>query len=146
MVLGVIAASDSGGGGGSSSGGGTSTPINGIDNSIIVNGADNRTAESLSFPVERILDASSQLNGRTVTGVRVTLNYNSADAGPDTFVVSYGGSTLIDTGPTDTTGSETAEAAGNSPTVTIAVTTSEIPDNRSTYNFTWTATATFFVE
>ncbi len=116
VAVGVAAASDSGG---SSSGGGS-----GFDPANAVSVSANKSASGgfSAGPQDNVIDGSAAVAGKTVTGVRVTLNYEAYGI-PDRFQIIYQGSTLADSGNVSGSGSIQGTGGGTSPQVTIRVLT-----------------------
>ncbi len=75
-------------------------------------------------PQDRVIDGTSALAGRLVTGVKVTLSYTAYTI-PDEFQIIYGGSVLASSGNTSGSSTLTGSGIGNSPVVTIRVITRE---------------------
>lgn len=91
-------------------------------------------------PQDQVIDGSSQLAGRVVTGVKVTLTYDAMSI-PDQFQILYGG-TLADSGMVSYGGQIVGQGAGNSPEVKIRVISSS---NQGTM-WNWSASVEYFVK
>lgn len=132
VVVGAIGVDAIGGSGG----GGTSFDESNV---VSVPAAGSSSGGFSSAPQDRVIDGSSVVGGRTITGVRVTLSYVAYNV-PDRFQIIYEGSTIADTG--DVSGSDTIQAIGNgsSPLVTIRVIT---PEGGTLWD--WTATVEYSV-
>lgn len=130
-AVGVAAASDSGGGGG---GGGS-----GFDpNNAVSVGANKSAAGGFSgAPQDTVIDGSAAVAGKSVTGVRVTLNYEAFGI-PDRFQIIYQGSTIGDTGNVSGNGTLQRTAGGTAAQVIIRVTT---PQGGTSWN--WSAVVEF---
>ena len=144
-VVGAVALSSSDSGGGSSTTVVDTTPTGPTENSLRVGASDNQSTPSLALPRDTVIDASGALAGRTVTSVRVTMNYNPADTGGERFTVTYNGSTIIDTGVVTSPGQAVAEVSGSSTQVIISVLESSEGENGG-FNYNWDATAFFIYE
>lgn len=159
----------SGGGGGNGgkppSGGGTGTSTNGGggDDTVVVTqtgtaqpGAGGTTGAGAAgpggssgasgsggysaAPQDQTIDGTAALAGRTVTGVRVTLNYDAYSI-PDEFQIVYGGGAVATTGNTSGAGVLNGNGSGNSPIVTIRVITR---DTSTSWN--WSARVEYTVQ
>ncbi len=117
---GIAIASGGGGGGDDDDGGGGS----GFDPSstVIVNANGNASGGFSSGPQDRTIDGSSQVGGRTITGVRVTLNYEAFSIA-DQFQIIYQGDVIADSGVVSGSGSIQGTAGGSSASVVIRVLT-----------------------
>ncbi|MFP6907356.1 MAG: hypothetical protein VCG02_19215 [Verrucomicrobiota bacterium] len=140
-VAGAVALAD---GGNNSSdgndGGGTETPITDRVITVSASGRD-----ELAFPHVTTIDASDEVGENTIEQVRIELKVNAVDGFEERFQVVYEGTTVIDTGlvpgeDVRTTGT----LSGTSPLVEVWVVSSRADDTGAN-NYTWTATATFFL-
>jgi hypothetical protein len=113
----AVALSDSGGGDGDGGGGGFD-PANAI--AVTANG--NGSGGFASGPQDRTVDGSGVVGGRTITGVRVTVNYQAYTL-QDQFQIVYQGRVLADSGLRSGSGTIVGTGGGSSPLVTIRVLT-----------------------
>lgn len=139
-VAGAVALAD---GGDNSSdgndGGGTETPI--TDRVITV--SDSGRDEPA--PYLRTIDASDLVGENKIEQVRIELKVNAVDGLEEHFKVVYEGREVIPTFPVSGEDTRTSGTrSGTSPLVEVWVVSSRADDNGA-YNYTWTATATFFL-
>lgn len=87
---------------------------------------------------DKTISGSSQLGGKTVTGVSVSLTYQAFGV-PDAFSIIYEGKTIAGTGSTSGSGTITGSGTGTSPEVTVRVVSSKI----KTTEWNWQATVKF---
>ncbi len=139
-VAGAVALAD---GGDNSSdgndGGGTETPIT---DRVVTKSAEGGNEPA---PYVRTIDASDEVGEKKIEQVRIELKVNAVDVFEEQFQVLYEGTVVMDTGlmlgeDVRTTGT----LSGTSPLVEIRVLSSRADDTGAN-NYTWTATATFFL-
>ena len=92
-------------------------------------------------PQDKDINGASAVGTRTVTGVKVTINYEAYDI-PDTFQIVYEGNVIANTGSISGSGTFTASGQGTSSSVTIRVISSS---NQGT-QWTWSGSVEFFVK
>lgn len=133
-----------GGGGGSSGGGSVVVTASGSAGGGAGGGSTGASGSGsggyAAGPQDQTIDGSGSLAGRTVTGVKVTLNYNAYDI-PDSFQILYGGSSIASTGPTSGGGTLTGNGSGSTPSVVIRVISSQ--DQSTAWE--WSASVEFLV-
>jgi len=141
VAIGAGVAIAGGGGSGDSSGEGGVDPA---DNIIVRTTSDQANGSAILLPRARIVDIGGDLAGRSITRVRVQLQFNAIDGGEETYEVSYNGSTVL-TGRTGGSTSEQVDVVGTADTqVVIQVTDSVAVDGNQA--FRWDATVTYFLE
>ncbi len=89
---------------------------------------------------DQVIDGSSQIGNRKVTGVKVTLNYEAYSI-PDQFQIRYEDKPIGDTGNISGNGTLVRSASGSSPIVVIRVLT---PQGGTSWN--WSATVEYSVQ
>ena len=131
VVAGAIVAGAVGGGGGGS----------GFDdsNTVSVPSTGRSSGGFSSAPQDRVIDGTAAIRGRTIRGVRVTLNYQAYFV-PDRFQIVYNDSVIKDTGVVSGSDTIQATARGTSPIVIIRVIT---PQGGTAWD--WTATVEYSV-
>jgi hypothetical protein len=142
-IGGGVALANSGGGGGGSD----PDPGDGIDpaDQVIIRTASDQVDEpSPLLPKLTVVDAADELAGRSITRVRVRIDFNGEDGGLEEFEVRYNNSVIL----TEITGqliTRQVDVVGAASTqVEIRVNSSEPVDGSSSYS--WSATITYFVE
>lgn len=130
---GIAIAAGSGGGSDDDGGGGGFDPAN----TVSVSANQSASGGFSSGAQDTAIDGSGAVAGKTVTGVRVTLNYEAFDI-PDRFQIIYQGNVIGDTG--EVSGNNTIQeiAGGSSPQVIIRVLT---PSGGTSWE--WNATVEF---
>lgn len=137
----AIAGSGGGGGGGGDDGGDGGDPA---DQVIVRTASDRVDDASPILPSLTVIDVAGELAGRTITRVRIRIEFDGVDGGIDQFEVSYNGVVVIN-GSTGGVLTRQVDVVGTASTqVDIAILSSEIVEGTATYN--WNATATYFVE
>ncbi|HMP89434.1 MAG TPA: hypothetical protein PJ991_04495 [Kiritimatiellia bacterium] len=131
LVGGAIVAGAMGGSGGGS----------GFDdsNTVSVPASGGSSGGFSSAPQDRVIDGSGAIRGRTIKGVRVTVNYRAYTI-PDRFQIIYNGSVIADSGVVSGNGSIQGVSRGTSPLVTIRVIT---PQGGTAWD--WSATIEYSV-
>jgi len=121
-------------------GGGTETPIT---DRVITKSASGRDNPA---PHRTTIDASNEVGEHTIEQVRIELTVNAVDGFEEQFQVVYEGTVVIDTGPVpgEDVPRTTGTLSGTSPLVEVWVVSSRADDTGAN-NYTWTATATFFL-
>lgn len=143
VVGGGIAIANSGGGGG----GDSPPPADGdpADQIIIRTANDNVNSLTPVTPKSITVDAADELAGRRIRRVRVRLEFDPVDAGPETFDVSYSGRVILSGTAQNAPRSDQVDVVGTADTqVTIRVLSSE--QDEGTFTYRWNATVTFFLE
>lgn len=138
-VGGGIAIAGGGGGGGDDDDGGGGSGFD-PSSTVIVNANGNASGGFSSGPQDRTIDGSSQVGGRPITGVRVTLNYEAFGIA-DQFQIIYGGDVIADSGVVSGSGSIQGTAGGSSASVVIRVLT---PSSSTAWE--WSARVEYSVE
>ncbi len=132
------------GGGGDGDGGGSGGDSDPADNVLVRTASDQANENSVLLPRYQIVDVAGDLAGRSITRVRIQLEFNDLDGGLDEYEVKYNGATVI-SGSTGGSISKQVDVVGAADTqVVIGVVNSEAVDGTQT--FSWNATVTFFVE
>ncbi|MDF3130550.1 hypothetical protein P0Y35_15185 [Kiritimatiellaeota bacterium B1221] len=132
------------GGGGDGDGGGNSGSSDPADNILVRTSSDQANDNSVLLPRAQIVDIAGDLAGRSISRVRIQLEFNGIDGGAEEYEVKYNGATVI-SGRTGGSITEQVDVVGTSDTqVVISVTDSEAVDG--TQSFSWNATVTYFVE
>jgi hypothetical protein len=142
-IGGGVALADSG----SSSGGGDGAPPDDIDpaDQVIIRTASGRVDESTPLlPELTVVDVADELAGRTITRVRVRVEFDAVDEGAEEFNVRYNNSVILAETTTLNVTRQVDVVGTASTQVEFRVISSEAVDGASSY--AWNATFTFFVE
>jgi hypothetical protein len=137
----AIAGGGGGGGEGDSSGAGDVDPA---DNILVRTTSDQASAAGLLLPRVTIIDVGGDLAGRSISRIRVQLQFDAVDGGEETYEVSYNGAIVL-TGRTAGSSSEQVDVVGTADTqVLIRVTDSIAVDGNQAFRLD--ATVTYFLE
>ena len=110
-------------GGGDDDGGGSS----GFDpnNAVVVNQSGSASGGFSAGPQDTVVDGSGQIGaGQTVTGIRMTVNYEAYGV-PDQFQIVYQGNVIADSGNVSGAGSIQGTAGGTEPRAIVRVITTD---------------------
>lgn len=124
----AVGAASSGGGGGDDGGGGFDP-----GSAVIVNASGSASGGFAGGPQDEVIDGAGAVAGKTVTGIRCTLNYEAFSI-QDRFQILYQGGVIADSGLVSGGGSIQGTAGGSSPQVVIRVLT---PSGGTAWN--WSA-------
>jgi hypothetical protein len=147
VVAGAVALSDSGGGGGDST---PPDPPEPPDNGNITDRVVTRTARGqggngLTFPVDTIIDASTEIGQRRISQIRVDLTLDPVDGFEESMQILYQNATVLETGLVFVETQRRVNLTGTSPLVVVRVVSSR-PDDFGANTFSWTAVVTYFLE
>ncbi|WFB37228.1 hypothetical protein P3T73_05575 [Kiritimatiellota bacterium B12222] len=139
-----VAIAGSGGGGGGDDSGDTGDGTDPADQIIVRTLSQNIDQKTLILPQVAISDVVNDLAGRSIRRVRVQINFDAVDEGPETYEVYYNGSVIL----TDVTAGNTSkqvDVVGASAAQVIIQVTNSIPVD-DLYRYSWNATITYFLE
>lgn len=141
-IGGGIALADSGGGGGGS--GEPLDPVDPADQVIIRAASGNVDEASPLLPDVTVVDVADELAGRTITRVRVRIEFDGQDGGAEEFEARYNGSIILSDSAAVTITRQVDVVGAASTQVVFQITSSDEVDGTATYS--WNGTFTFFVE
>ncbi|MGA0333228.1 MAG: hypothetical protein ACO3NW_04665 [Kiritimatiellia bacterium] len=144
VAVGAGVAIAGGDGGGDNGGGVTNPDVDPADQILVRTASDQVNASSLLLPSSRVLDVAGDLAGRSITRVRVQLNFNGVDGGAENYEVSYNGRIVLN-GRTGTSISEQVDVVGSADTQVVVQVTDSQPVNAN-FAYSWDVTVTYFVE
>jgi len=136
-----IAASNRGG----SSGGGDPDPGGDPADQLAVRTlGDSARADTVNLPVERSVDIAGDLAGRRIRRVRIRLDFDPVDEGPETYAVVYNGREVIRQTAQNAPRTDQVDVVGAADsTVTVRVLNS-VPGAEG-HAWQWNATVTYFL-
>ncbi len=137
-----VALAGSGGGGGGDGGGGDDGGDS-ADDIIVRSATDSVDSLTQSFPVVAVVSADDELNGRTVERVRIRLEFDGVDAGPEEYSVTYNGATVI-SGAAGGFETEQVDVVGADSTQVLIQVLSSVAVG-GTFTYRYNATITYFL-
>ena len=133
---------------GGTTGGGTNT-VGGTDggngttgDTLIKVANDNVTTSIVQFPVDTVVDISSELAGRQVNQAMINLAYDPVDGFAERFLVFHGNTLVFDSGVAVASGSVQLTSPGASPIVSFRVASSTRND-LNLHNWSWSGSVNY---
>ncbi len=136
-----IALSGGGGGGGDEV---PANPTDPADNLIVRTATDSVNSATPALPRINTVDAAAELGGRTLTRVRIRLEFDGVDGGAETYEVSYNGATVL-SGSAGGLKTEQVDVLGAADTQVLIRVLSSVPVNGIS-SYSWNATVTYFLQ
>ena len=139
-----VAIAGGGGGDGGDDTSGENPEVDPADQVLVRTASDQEDSPDLLLPQTRVVDVAGDLAGRTITRVRIQLDFDAVDGGEEEYQVSYDGSVVIN-GRTSGSISEQVDVLGSADTQVVVAVTDSVPVN-GLQAYSWIVTVTYFVE
>lgn len=136
----ILSDSDSGGGGGED----LPPGVDPADQILVRTASDSVNAPGGAAPRERTVDVAEELRGRQINRVRIRLEFDPLDGGPETYQILYNNRVVFSGSASNTPLTDQVDVAGTADSrVIIRVLSSEMVDGLFAYR--WNATVTYFL-
>jgi hypothetical protein len=136
----ILSDSDSGGGGGED----LPPGVDPADQILVRTASDSVNAPGGAAPRERTVDVAEELRGRQINRVRIRVEFDPLDGGPETYQILYNNRVVFSGSASNTPLTDQVDVAGTPDSrVIIRVLSSEMVDGLFAYR--WNATVTYFL-